>query len=617
MIMTSKSIEPSNLKRLGAHHFAYLRSVANGLDVVACAHRYLGIEHGNQALAAHKRTVNSVRAVARRLCPKSHWRLIGLVSKSSVALPESPGLDEFVAMRGLEDWSQAELVLMYQEAYPLDVKANAKSRQRERLLKKLLELLNEVEAQQVQKPEPGDLVSDWFDDSVAKRLISAGLISLGHLQAAIHAGGRWFRTMPGVGVTKAEVIAAHLAMLLPGAPPAKPVFSLSAVAVVDRPSAQSFVPVIGCSGGSGLIVEEGLRRVGYGVSVPAPQAQRSLLDVGSDAEAVQAWIGARAGAPATVKVYEREANRLLLWLKFERHGLALGGMTVSDCGAYMAFLYDVPAHWISRTRASPGQVGWAPFKGQLQLRSYQQSIGVVKGLFAWLQAAQYLSANPWLLVNTKLRDDPAQRLLDSKAFSDQAAQEIQGFILRQASSPSRDRMLFIFRFMEAVGLRSAELLQARLGDFQLEPEGWFLQVHGKGSKNRLAVVPPVAMQALQAYLDSRGLPGIEHAEPNTPVLASTLDPAVGLGYQALYETVRSWLRKAVAASNLPARERQQLSGATTHWLRHTFGTRAIAREVPADVVQAQMGHASIQTTMSIYGRAPARRRAEILGQAFS
>jgi integrase len=395
------------------------------------------------------------------------------------------------------------------------------------------------------------------------------------------------------------------------------VFSLAAVAAFDRLSVQSFVPVIGCSSSSELVVEEGLSQVRHGVSVRPQQAQRSLLDVGSDAEAVKAWIGARAGAPATVKVYEREANRLLLWLKFERDGLALGGMTVSDCGDYMAFLYDVPAHWISRTHASPGQVGWAPFKGQLQLRSYQQSIGVVKGLFAWLHAAQYLVTNPWLLVNSKTGDDPAQRLLDSKAFSEQAAQEIQGFILRQASSPSRDRMLFIFRFMEAVGLRSAELLQARLGDFQLEPEGWFLQVHGKGSKNRLAVVPPVAMQALQAYLDSRGLPGIEHAAPNAPVLASTLDPAAGLGYQALYETVRSWLRRAVAASNLPARERQQLCGATTHWLRHTFGTRAIAREVPADVVQAQMGHASIQTTMSIYGRAPARRRAEILGQAFS
>ena len=89
-----------------------------------------------------------------------------------------------------------------------------------------------------------------------------------------------------------------------------------------------------------------------------------------------------------------------------------------------------------------------------------------------------------------------------------------------------------------------------------------------------------------------------------------------MGYQALYETVKSWIARAVKNSALPAKERQKLSGATTHWLRHTFGTTAIARDVPLDVIQAQMGHASIQTTTAIYGRAPARRRADLLGKAF-
>ncbi|RZI71759.1 MAG: integrase, partial [Pseudomonas sp.] len=64
-------------------------------------------------------------------------------------------------------------------------------------------------------------------------------------------------------------------------------------------------------------------------------------------------------------------------------------------------------------------------------------------------------------------------------------------------------------------------------------------------------------------------------------------------------------------------ERAKLAGATTHWLRHTFGTRAIARNVPLDVIQAQMGHASIQTTTAIYGRAPIKRRVDELGKAFS
>jgi integrase len=237
-------------------------------------------------------------------------------------------------------------------------------------------------------------------------------------------------------------------------------------------------------------------------------------------------------------------------------------------------------------------------------------------LFAWLQAAQYLSANPWVLVNQKTGDERGRKMLDTKALSEAASLEILLFIEAQAPTPSRERMRFILLFIESVGLRSAELLQARLGDFTQENEGWVLQVHGKGAKNRIAAVPGQALGALQHYLAARGMESLASAPPAAPLLASTKDPLAPIGYQALYEHVRRWLARAVRASSLSQGERDKLAGATTHWLRHTFGTRAIAREVPLDVIQAQMGHASIQTTTAIYGRAPLRRRVDELGKAF-
>ena len=133
-------------------------------------------------------------------------------------------------------------------------------------------------------------------------------------------------------------------------------------------------------------------------------------------------------------------------------------------------------------------------------------------------------------------------------------------------------MRFILLFVGAVGLRSAELLSATLGDLRMETEAWVMQVRGKGVKDRIAAVPG-------------------QAPPAAPLLASAVDPMAPVGYQALYEHVKGWLR-------------------------HSFGTRAIARQVPLDVIQAQMGHASIQTTTAIYGRAPIRRRVDELGKAF-
>jgi integrase len=294
-------------------------------------------------------------------------------------------------------------------------------------------------------------------------------------------------------------------------------------------------------------------------------------------------------------------------------------MSVADYGAFMAFLQHIPPRWISRVRAAPGTPGWAPFRGQLSHASCRQSITIIASMFAWLQSAQYVSANPWVLVNQATGDDPGQKMLDTKALSEAAMLEVLRFVDAQAPSPSRARIRFTLLFVEAVGLRSAELLSATLGNLKMEREGWngwVLQVRGKGSKKRIAAVPGQALAALQEYLLVRGLGSIQEAPPGAPLLASTVDPMVPVGYQTLYEHVRSGLAKAVRASSLPTIERERLAGATTHWLRHTFGTRAIARQVPLGVMQALMGHASIQTTTAIYGRAPIQRRVDELGKAF-
>ncbi|MGJ7582702.1 tyrosine-type recombinase/integrase [Variovorax sp. RHLX14] len=587
------------VRRLGRHHFAHLRAVAEGLDLTACAARYLGTEHGNEARTAHQQTVDAVRAVARRR--GEPWRLVGLSIKTSGV--ERPTLDAFADGR-FDGFSEADVREIYQESFPADRKAARSQRLRERQLA----LLRRLESVAAEQPQDSDLVMGWFDDRTADKLTAAGIISLGELNARIAIGGRWYRTLPAVGEAKARRIAQHLATLLPAAPRVlRPVFTLS-----TRSSPASASPPVDAA----LIPILPDQSALPATALPSPGDRVRLLDVDSDADAVQAWIAARAGSTATAKAYQREATRLLLWLQHERQR-SLIQMDVGDCTAYMAFLQHLPARWISRERARPGQPGWAPFRGPLSHASHRQALVIVNALCTWLQAAQYLPSNPWQLVNKKTGDDRDLKMLDSKALSEAAMAEVLRFVAAQPVSASSTRIRFILRFVESVGLRSAELLGATLKDLRLEPEGWVIQVHGKGARNRIAAVPGQALDALQAYLRHRDLGNIQDAPPEAPLLASTLDTMSPLGYQALYEHVRGWIRKAVAASELPMHERAKLAGATTHWLRHTFGTRAIAREVPLDVIQAQMGHASIQTTTAIYGRAPMRRRVDELKKAFS
>lgn len=582
------------VRRLGLHHFAHLRSVAEGIEIQDAAKRYLGIEHGHQAKVAHRQTMDAVRALARRR-GESAWRLVGLHIQSTAA-SEKPSLDEFIEERGLDGWSEAEITEIYAEAYPVD----RKTERRLNLRRRQLELLRQIERLAAEVPSPSDLVSGWFDDVTAARLIGAGIVNLGDLNAKVSAGGRWYSGMPGMGKVKAERLANHLANLLPR--------------VVENKTQFILAPAFGLP--SNKLAQEAQSVAMKLIAAPSAALPSTLLRANSDQEAVDAWIAARAGSEVTATVYRREATRLMLWLQYEAGGKTLRGMDVGSCRNYMAFLQNIPGRWISRARAKPGAPGWAPFRGQLSHKSQRQAIVIVAALFAWLTSAQYLPANPWVLVNQNTGDDRVHSMLDTKAFSEVAMAEIMRFVEDQAPCPSRSRIKFVLRFVESVGLRSAELLNAKLGDLRLEPEGWVMQVHGKGAKNRIAAVPGQAFDALQEYLDLRGLGGIETAPPHAPLLASATDPMTPIGYQALYEHVRGWLKRAITNSALPSNERSRLFGASTHWLRHTFGTRATARQVPVDVIQAQLGHASIQTTTSIYGRAPMKRRVDELAKAF-
>ena len=58
-----------------------------------------------------------------------------------------------------------------------------------------------------------------------------------------------------------------------------------------------------------------------------------------------------------------------------------------------------------------------------------------------------------------------------------------------------------------------------------------------------------------------------------------------------------------------------LRRAAPHAFRHTFGTLAVAGEVPLDVVQKLLGHASLQTT-TIYVQAEKKRNIRELGKFF-
>ncbi|WP_250520369.1 MULTISPECIES: site-specific integrase [unclassified Caballeronia] len=59
-----------------------------------------------------------------------------------------------------------------------------------------------------------------------------------------------------------------------------------------------------------------------------------------------------------------------------------------------------------------------------------------------------------------------------------------------------------------------------------------------------------------------------------------------------------------------------LGQANAHAFRHTFATHSVADEVPVDVVQKVLGHASLQTT-TIYVQAERQRVVEEVARYYA
>lgn len=175
------------------------------------------------------------------------------------------------------------------------------------------------------------------------------------------------------------------------------------------------------------------------------------------------------------------------------------------------------------------------------------------------------------------------------------------------------------------------------------PGGWMLRVVGKGQRQREVPVPGALVEQIHALFALRGWRGGLLGAKLRPLLVSwghvrdqkipddctthsDAEPSATDGFvHALSElplSDRALSRKLarvfeLAAQDLAAagrpQEAQGLARATAHWLRHTHATHCIEAGVPLDVVQQNLGHASLATT-SVYVRAQLGRRVRETGR---
>ena len=142
----------------------------------------------------------------------------------------------------------------------------------------------------------------------------------------------------------------------------------------------------------------------------------------------------------------------------------------------------------------------------------------------------------------------------------------------------RDRALLALLY--ATGCRASEMTNLKLRDVHLD-EG-YCRCIGKGNKERLVSLNPIATAAIRAYLE-RDRPGLTSKSDTEELLVSKSGQT--LSRIMVWNLVKKYARR-VGASN-------QVS---PHTLRHSFATHMLAGGAEIRALQELLGHASIATT---------------------
>ena len=268
------------------------------------------------------------------------------------------------------------------------------------------------------------------------------------------------------------------------------------------------------------------------------------------------------------------------WLDRERR---LGKSTLDgyarDLSAFVTFVaghhggeVGVPTLMAMRTADFRAWLAWR--HGQDYAKSSTaRAVAAVRSFFAYLDKYHQLHNPALRAVRTPSFTRPLPRPLSTGQIAD-----LRAAVPDDVTEPwvaARDTAVFLLLY--AAGLRIGEAVGLSRGDFAKGSS--VLRVIGKGEKERLVPLLPVAIEALDDYV--RRCPYSLAAEG--PLF-------VGVRGRRVHAAVlQTHMRRIRHRLGLP-------ETATPHALRHSFATHLLSNGADLRAIQELLGHASLSTT---------------------
>ncbi|MGC8666506.1 MAG: tyrosine recombinase XerC [Chthonomonadales bacterium] len=307
-----------------------------------------------------------------------------------------------------------------------------------------------------------------------------------------------------------------------------------------------------------------------GVTMDADRLPSEIPLRGWIAEFLEYRRFARNNSPHTLRAYASDLAQLAEYLG--RHGREAQSVALADLRGYLA---------------------WAQERG-CRRATLARKQAALRAFFGWLRRMGRIARDPSRGLVAPRQPRRLPKFLRSA--------EIEALMAAPGTDPAGLRDRALLELLYASGLRASEAVGLDVGDLDLEA-GEVRVRHGKGGRERIALLGSSAVQAIEDYL-AMGRPKLASRGKGRTCQALFLNK---LGSRLSDRGIRRTFDRYAASAS------QHLK-ITPHVLRHTFATHLLENGADLRVVQELLGHASLSSTQ-IYTHVTSERLKAVYDEA--